>query len=161
MISRRKFQRALGSMLCTTTVGVRAQTANRVYRVTLLRPTAAPPTLDPVSAEVILSKAFARMGYQEGANFHLEHRYGDGDPQRLQAVARELVQQRTDVIMTVSPTALRAASPCLNPMTRRPAEFRCRSCNVRPVLWAWCSISSRPRQLVFRFRNRWCCAPTK
>ena len=49
------------------------------------------------------------MGYQEGRNFHLEHRYGNGDPQRLQAIARELVQQRMDVIMVVSPTALRAA----------------------------------------------------
>ncbi len=82
MISRRKFQQTAGGIFCAATLGVRAQPANRVYRVALLRPTAAPPTLDPVSAEVILAKAFARMGYQEGRNFHLEHRYGDGDPQR-------------------------------------------------------------------------------
>jgi len=42
------------------------------------------------------------MGYLEGRNFHLDQRYADGDPQRLQALARELVQQRVDVIVAVS-----------------------------------------------------------
>ena len=75
----------------------------------LLRPTPAPPALDSVSAELVLAKAFARMGYVEGRNFHLDHRYGDGDPQRLQAHARDLVQQRVHVIAAVSPSGVRAA----------------------------------------------------
>jgi putative ABC transport system substrate-binding protein len=68
-----------------------------------------PPTLDPVSAEVVWAKAFARMGYQEGRNFQLVQRYADGDLQRLPALARDLVQQRVDVILAVAPAAVRAA----------------------------------------------------
>ena len=109
MISRRTFQRILGGVLAAHAMGVRSQPAGRAYRVALLRPTPAPPTLDSVSAEVVLAKAFARMGYAEGRNFHLEHRYGDGDPQRLQAHARELVQERVDVIVAVTPSGVRAA----------------------------------------------------
>ncbi|MEP7297069.1 MAG: ABC transporter substrate-binding protein [Burkholderiales bacterium] len=109
MTSRRTFQRFLGSTLGAGALGVLAQPASRSYRVSLLRPTPAPPTLDSVSAEVVLAKAFARMGYAEGHNFHLEHRYGNGDPLRLQALARELVQQRVDVIVAVTPSGVRAA----------------------------------------------------
>ena len=109
MTSRRTFHRILGSVLCAGTIGARAQPANRVYRVGVLRPTLAPPTLDPFSAEVVLPKAFARMGYLEGRNFHLDYRYADGDPRRLPAIARDLVQQRVDVIVAVSPSGVRAA----------------------------------------------------
>jgi putative ABC transport system substrate-binding protein len=109
MIDRRTFHRLLGGVLGALAIGVRAQPANRVYRVGVLRPTPAPPTLDPVSAEVVMAKAFARVGYPEGRNFHLDQRYADGDPQRLPALARDLVQQRVDVIVAVSPAAVRAA----------------------------------------------------
>jgi hypothetical protein len=94
MIDRRTFHRMLGSVLCATTIGVCAQPASRVYRVGVLRPTPAPPTLDPVSAEVVLAKSFARMGYQEGRNFHLDQRYANGDPQR-QALALNLATAKT------------------------------------------------------------------
>jgi len=107
MTSRRTFHRILGGMLGAGTIGVRAQPANRVYRVAVLRTTSAPPALDPFSAEVVLPRAFARMGYVEGRNFHLDHRYGDGDPQRLQTNARDLVQQRVDVIVAVSPSGVK------------------------------------------------------
>lgn len=109
MTSRRTFHRILGSVLCAGTIGVRAQPANRVYRVSVLRPTPRPPTLDPISAESIWAKAFARMGYLQGRNFHLDVRYADGDLQRLPAMAREVVQQRVDVIVAVGAVALRAA----------------------------------------------------
>lgn len=108
MTDRRTFHRILGSALCAGALGVRAQPANRVYRVGVLRPTPAPPTPDPVSAEVVWAKAFARMGYMEGRNFHLDQRYADGDPLRLAALARDLVQQQVDVIVAVS-VAVRAA----------------------------------------------------
>jgi len=108
MTDRRTFHRILGGVLCAGAIGVRAQPANRVYRVGVLRPTPAPPTLDPVSAEVVWARAFARMGYVEGRNFHLDQRYADGDPQRLAALAHDLVKQRVDVIVGAS-VAVRAA----------------------------------------------------
>jgi len=109
MTDRRTFHRILGSVLCAATIGVRAQPADRVYRVGILRPTSAPQTLDPFSAEVVMPKALARMGYLEGRNFHLVLRYAEGDLQRLPVLARDLVQQRVDVIVAVAPAAVRAA----------------------------------------------------
>ncbi len=110
MTDRRTFHRILGGVLAGGAIGVRAQPANRVYRVGVLRPTPKPPTPDPVSAEVVWAKTFARMGYREGRNFHLDQRYADGDLQRLPALARDLVQQRVDVIVAVAPAAVRAAA---------------------------------------------------
>jgi putative ABC transport system substrate-binding protein len=69
----------------------------------------APQTLDPFTAEAVFPKAFAQMGYVEGRNFFLDYRYADGDPRRLPALARELVQQRVDVMVAVSPSGVRAA----------------------------------------------------
>jgi putative ABC transport system substrate-binding protein len=109
MTSRRTFHRILGGLLVAGPAEVRGQSAGRSYRVGLLRPTPAPPRLDSVSAERVLAEAFARMGYAEGRNFHLEHRYGGGDAQRLRAHARDLVQQRMDVIVAVTPSGVRAA----------------------------------------------------
>ena len=83
MADRRTFNRVLGSVLCAGTIGVHAQPADRVYGVGVLRPTPAPAAPEPISAESVWAKAFARMGYLEGRNFHLDQRYADGDPQRF------------------------------------------------------------------------------
>lgn len=143
MIDRRTFHRILGSgVLGAGTIGVRAQPANRVYRVGILRPTPAPPTLDPVSAEVVMSEAFARMGYLEGRNFHLLQRYADGDPQRLPALARDLVQQRVDVILAVAPAAVRAT---LEATTTIPIVF---FGNFDPVAAGFVQSLARPGRNV-------------
>jgi putative ABC transport system substrate-binding protein len=142
MTDRRTFHRILGSVLCVGTIGVRAQPANRIYRVGVLRPTLAPPTLDPVSAEVVMPKALARMGYLEGRNFHLVYRYADGDPQRLLALARDLAQQRVDVIVTVSAGAVRAA---LEATTTIPIVF---FGNFDPVAAGFAQSLARPGRNV-------------
>jgi putative ABC transport system substrate-binding protein len=142
MTDRRRFHRILGGALCAATIGVRAQPADRVYRVGVLRPTPAPPTLDRVSGEAVLAKAFARMGYLEGRNFHLEYRYADGDLQRLPALARELVQQRVDVIVTVASAGLRAA---METTTSIPIVF---FINTDPVAAGFVQSLARPGRNV-------------
>jgi len=129
-------------MLGAGTLGVRAQPASRVQRVALLRPTAAPTAPDSVSSEIVLAKAFARMGYVEGRNFHLEHRYGDGDPRRLQAHARDLAQQQVDVIVAVSPSAVRAA---MEASTTVPIVF---FVNQDPVAAGFVQSLARPGRNV-------------
>jgi putative ABC transport system substrate-binding protein len=108
----------------------------------VLRPTPPPPTLDPVSAEVVWAQSFARMGYQEGRNFHLDQRYADGDSQRLPALARDLVQQRVDVIVAVSPSAVRAA---LEATTTIPIVFLG---NFDPVAAGFVESLARPARNV-------------
>jgi putative ABC transport system substrate-binding protein len=142
MTNRRTFNRIAGSMLGAAAIGVRAQPANRVYRVTVLRATAAPLALDPFSAEVVLPKAFARMGYVEGRNVHLDHRYADGDPQRLAAYARDLVQQQVDVIVPVAPVAIRAA---MEATTTIPIVF---FANQDPIASGFVQSLARPGRNV-------------
>ncbi|MFZ2648687.1 MAG: ABC transporter substrate-binding protein [Burkholderiaceae bacterium] len=83
------------------------QTAQRVYRVGILR-----RSVRPASAQDIqltgLPTALRELGYSEGRNLVIEHRFAQGQLDRLPALARELVQARMDVIVAVSAPAIRA-----------------------------------------------------
>ena len=80
-----------------------AQTVGRVYRVGFLTPTSAPHLTDGLIAEL------RERGWIVGHNVLIEIRYTQGDPQRAEALATELVQQRVDVIVT-NPTATAMAA---------------------------------------------------
>ena len=88
--------------------GALAQTAARIHRVGFLRPGRAYPGRDPTSGAV--AKVLADAGYVEGRNLNFEERYADGQPDRLPALARELVQAKVDVIVAVGANAVRAAA---------------------------------------------------
>jgi putative ABC transport system substrate-binding protein len=75
----------------------RAQPAARVYRVvyfTLYRPMARNRYTD------ILTLALRELGYVEGRNLAFEHRHADGQVGRLPEVARGIVRDSPDVIVT-------------------------------------------------------------
>lgn len=83
-------------------MSARAQTAGRVYRVGLLTPGAS-ALIDSLIA------ALRERGWMVGRNLVVEIRYTQGDPQRAEALARDLVQERVDVIVTnVTATAMAA-----------------------------------------------------
>ncbi len=50
----------------------------------------------------VLVKAFNELGYVEGKNIHLEHRFPAENPARFQTMARELVDLKPDAIITVT-----------------------------------------------------------
>jgi putative ABC transport system substrate-binding protein len=54
-------------------------------------------------------RALKDRGYVEGGNAIVEARFADNKVERLQAMAAELVAMRVDVIVAVSPVAIRAA----------------------------------------------------
>jgi putative ABC transport system substrate-binding protein len=49
-----------------------------------------------------LRKAFNDLGYTEGKNIHLEHRFPAENPQHFQTMARELVDLKPDAIIAVT-----------------------------------------------------------
>jgi len=82
---------------------VEAQPAARVYRVCFLSPGPAPVITDRLMA------ALGERGWKLGHNLLVESRFTGGDPQRAETLARELVQERVDVIVTlVTATAMAA-----------------------------------------------------
>jgi putative tryptophan/tyrosine transport system substrate-binding protein len=50
----------------------------------------------------VLVKAFNDLGYVEGKNIHLDHRFPAETPERFQALARELVNEKPDVVIGVT-----------------------------------------------------------
>jgi putative tryptophan/tyrosine transport system substrate-binding protein len=50
----------------------------------------------------VLVKAFNDLGYVEGKNIHLDHRFPAENPDRFRALARELVDENPDVIIAVT-----------------------------------------------------------
>ncbi len=83
----------------------RAQVAERIWRVGVLRPTAAPIAATELVAEGI-SAALRELGYVEGRNLRIESRWAQGLAERLPALADELVQAKVDVIIAVGAAAL-------------------------------------------------------
>src|SRR3954447_3352105 len=69
-----------------------------------------PPSNDKPSLDLKWFKqGLAERGYQEGRNYVIEARFADADRRRLPALAKELVDLRVDVIVTVGTPTTRAA----------------------------------------------------
>ena len=105
-MDRRSFVRGAGGSLLVAAMEARAQPAQRVYRLGILRPTAA--VSDDRFAGGI-PRAMADRGYTVGVNLVLEQRFAGGDVAALPRLARELVELRVDAIVTVGTAAARAA----------------------------------------------------
>src|SRR5215469_15676309 len=50
----------------------------------------------------VLAKAFNDLGYVEGKNIHLDHRFPAENPDRFRTLAQELVDEKPDVIIAVT-----------------------------------------------------------
>lgn len=99
-------RRTLVIGLCTAALvpmSAGAQMPARVYRVGYLTPGPAPWLTDPLIA------ALRERGWMVGRNLVVESRYTQGDPARAEALARDLVQDGVDLIVTnVTATAMAA-----------------------------------------------------
>jgi putative ABC transport system substrate-binding protein len=84
-----------------------AQTSTKLYRIGVL--TGAPPDLSsPDSGFKAFDEELRRRGYVEGQNLNVERRTAAGQPDRLPALARELVALRPDLIVASGPQPTRA-----------------------------------------------------
>ena len=83
-----------------------AQQARRIPVIAFLDPRFAgtSPSFDA------LRPGLRADGHIEGQTFRIEARWGEGKPEALAGFARELVLQKVDIIVAVSPAAVRAAA---------------------------------------------------
>jgi putative ABC transport system substrate-binding protein len=107
-MNRRVFLSAVTGSLLAAPLAVEGQQAGRVYRLGLLFPIAPGPSEQRTSA-VLIPAALRELGYVEGQNLIVERRYADGQVNRFPGLARELVRLRMDVILAITPAAIRAA----------------------------------------------------
>jgi putative ABC transport system substrate-binding protein len=84
-----------------------AQTPAKVPRIGVLSPGSPPPGPDPNLDA--FRQGLRDLGYVEGQHILLEYRYADWQPERLPALAAELVQRNPDVIFTFTTPGVLAA----------------------------------------------------
>jgi putative ABC transport system substrate-binding protein len=95
---RREFLVGLGGAAAWP-LAAGAQQGERVRRVGVLIPF---PKSDPRAQSLVPAfvQAFETLGWSEGRNVHIELRWTDGGFDQMQAIAKELVALRPDVIFT-------------------------------------------------------------
>jgi putative ABC transport system substrate-binding protein len=81
----------------------------RIYRVGVLRPTAATDASGGDTMTASLPNALRELGYIEGQNLVIETRWAETKLNRLPELARALAAAKVDVIVAVSAAATRAA----------------------------------------------------
>ena len=97
-LERRQFIGALAGGLLAAPLAAEAQPAGRVYRIGVLSPFS--PSFGPGPSFEAFRQTFRELGYVDGRNVALEYRWADGQPDRLPALAAELVRLRVDVVFS-------------------------------------------------------------
>jgi putative tryptophan/tyrosine transport system substrate-binding protein len=109
-MNRRVFIAMVGGSILVGPLAAQGQHAVTMARVGLLSPTApiAIPNQPAVGVTEGLSQRLHELGWGEGKNLVVERRLADG-PGRLPGLAADLVRVNVDIIVAVSPPAIRAA----------------------------------------------------
>jgi putative ABC transport system substrate-binding protein len=105
-VKQRIFAVALYAMLFALCVSASAQQPKKVFRIGYL--SSADPATDSPRVEAF-RQGLRELGYSEGKNIVIEWRYAEGKPDRLPALAAELVHLKVDVIVSAAPAPTRSA----------------------------------------------------
>ncbi len=106
MNNRRKLLLALGAAALASPLSPLAQPAAKVWRIGFLGTATAAGYVKEVEA---IRAGLRDLGYIEGKNIVIEFRWGENNPERLKAMAEELVALKVDVIITHANIGTRAA----------------------------------------------------
>jgi len=98
---------ALAGGLLARPLAVAAQQTGRVWRIAYLSPTVR-NTEESTTLRAFM-EAMSNLGYVENRNWIFEQRYADDHLDRLPALASELVNAHTDILLTFATPASRAA----------------------------------------------------
>jgi putative ABC transport system substrate-binding protein len=100
--TRRQIVLAIGGVLAAPLMSIAQQKPARIYRIGILDGTAT----SSYRMEALL-RGLRELGYVSGKNIVIEHRQAEGSYERLPGLAAELVGLKPDVIVVVSPPAIR------------------------------------------------------
>jgi ABC-type uncharacterized transport system substrate-binding protein len=96
---RRDFIRGMGGSVATIwPLAARAQQPNRMRRVGVLM-AVAKSDADARKGIAIFQQELQELGWTDGQNVRIDYRWGDADPDRIQALAKELVELHPDVLV--------------------------------------------------------------
>ena len=96
-MKRRAFITGIGGAMAAAATIARAQPARRIPRVGYLWHAGSAQEEHPYFGALL--EGFARLGYVDGQNIKLEHRFPDELPARFKSMAEELVALNPDVLM--------------------------------------------------------------
>src|SRR5262249_28959413 len=96
-IARRKFLATLGGAAAAWPLVARAQQGGKIPIVGYLWHAGSPQEEVPYFEALL--EGFAKLGYVDGRNIKLEHRFPDETPERFRSMAAELVSLNVDVLM--------------------------------------------------------------
>ena len=97
---------AYALMLFALCFAAEAQQSKKIPRIAYLTTTFASEVTGRVDA---LRQGLHQLGYLDGKNIVIEYRYGEGKPDRLPALAAELIDLKVDLIVTHGFPPARAA----------------------------------------------------
>jgi putative ABC transport system substrate-binding protein len=101
-MKRREFITLLGGMAVAWPLAARAQHAGRMWRIAFITQVPSPDYDE-------LFESLRAFGYVEGQNIVVERRYAQGEAERFQEFAAEMVRLKVDLIITnTTPAALAA-----------------------------------------------------
>jgi putative tryptophan/tyrosine transport system substrate-binding protein len=106
---RREFITLLSGAMATWPLTAHTQQATRMPQIGVLsvgRGDKSDASLTTVNAFI---RALRELGYTEGLNIAFERKFADGDANKLNGLARELVDRRVDAIVAFATPAARAA----------------------------------------------------
>jgi putative tryptophan/tyrosine transport system substrate-binding protein len=104
---RREFITLLGGIAAAWPFASRAQQRTAIPRVGVLWHAANAKEEEEYLGA--LTKAFHDLGYVEGKNIELDHRFPAEQPERFRTLAQELVESKVDIIVAVTGLGAKAA----------------------------------------------------
>jgi putative tryptophan/tyrosine transport system substrate-binding protein len=99
-MKRRQFITLVGGAAAAWPLAARAQQSKNIPTVGVLWHAGSAEEEDVYLS--VLVKAFNDLGYVEGKNIHLDHRFPAENPARFRVLAQELVDEKPDVIIAVT-----------------------------------------------------------
>jgi putative ABC transport system substrate-binding protein len=100
-MKRRQFIMLIGGAAAAWPLAARAQQSSKKIPVVGVLWHAGSAEEEDVYLSVLV-KAFNDLGYIEGKNIHLDHRFPAENPERFRILARELVDEKPDAIIAVT-----------------------------------------------------------